>query len=119
MLQKLLSIFRFPDHHNGELQFHCALGNQKELEMVCGLFLRREFRPYLEGLEPVTNTTAGNGPPLLGYVNEPASVMFAVLFSNVTSSSLYGYGFFGSCGRFTSVSFSIFLGRAAESFRPV
>ena len=35
--------------------------------------------------------------------------MFADLFSNVTSSSLYGYGFCGFCGRFISTSLSIFF----------
>ena len=40
-----------------------------------------------------------NDVPESGLVRVPASTAPAFLFSNVTSSSIYGYGFLGSCGR--------------------
>src|SRR5262249_24186360 len=43
------------------------------------------------------SATAGNGPGPDGMVSEPANLIPAALFSNETSSSVYGNGWIGSC----------------------
>ena len=67
--------------------------------------------------EPLIKMTAGKGPLPWGTVSVPARVIPAGSFLYFSSSTLYGNGGFGVCGRKSAVILSVFL-RDSGSFAP-
>ena len=92
------------DAEHGHASAREVVGQHEERLVLEGCVSSRSCAP-----EPLIRITAGNGPRPSGSVSVPARVTPASAFLYETSSTLYGKGAFGVCGRRVSDGFSVLL----------